>query len=134
MPNYNDAGKLVLRLTLGGLMLFHGIHKIFNFSGTMGWLGGTLAQYNLPEFVAYGVFVGEVIAPILIILGLYSRIGGVLVVINMLFALCLVHIPHGEFFTLGGSGAWAMQAQAFFLLTAVCVTLMGPGRYSINRN
>ncbi|WP_213976007.1 DoxX family protein, partial [Serratia marcescens] len=61
-----DAGKLALRLTFGGLMLFHGVAKIQH---GIGWIADALQQQGLPAFIAYGVYVGEILAPILIVLG-----------------------------------------------------------------
>jgi putative oxidoreductase len=123
----NDLGKLVLRLTLGIFMLLHGIAKI---SGGTEGIGKMLEGIGLPAFFAYGVYVGEVIAPVLVILGLYARIGAALIVVNMLFALLLVH--RAEVFLIGKSGGWALELQGFFLFTALALVLMGPGRYSVN--
>ena len=55
-----DTGLLILRLTLGILMLFHGIAKITN---GVGGIEGMLTSKGLPAFLAYGVYVGEVIVP-----------------------------------------------------------------------
>ena len=49
---YDDAGKLVLRLTLGVLMLFHGIAKLGN-GGSLNWIAGQLSDVGLPGFIAY---------------------------------------------------------------------------------
>ena len=76
----------MLRLALGTCVLLHGIAKLM---GGIGGISGILASKGLPAVLAYGVYVGEVIAPLLIILGFYSRIGAWIVVINMLFALGL---------------------------------------------
>ncbi|MGE0559869.1 MAG: DoxX family membrane protein, partial [Burkholderiales bacterium] len=55
----DDIGKLVLRLTLGILMLLHGIAKLrFGVRGSE----GMVVSHGLPAFFAYGVFDGEVIA------------------------------------------------------------------------
>jgi putative oxidoreductase len=123
----NDIGRLILRLVLGVCVLLHGIAKLLH--GVSG-ISGMLAGAGLPGFLAYGVYVGEVIAPILVILGFYSRIGAWVIVINMLFALGLVHM--GEVLSLGRSGGWAIELQAMFLFTAVALALLGPGRYAIN--
>ncbi len=48
-----DLGKLIIRLTLGGLMLFHGIAKLLN---GVGFIEGELASHGLPTFLAYGVY------------------------------------------------------------------------------
>ncbi len=61
--SHDDAGKLLLRLAVGGLMLFHGIHKLID--GVDG-ISGMLAAQGLPGFIAYGVLVGEVVAPLLV--------------------------------------------------------------------
>lgn len=57
--DHPDAGKLALRLTFGGLMLFHGVAKIQH---GVGWIAGALQEQGLPAFIAYGVYVGEILA------------------------------------------------------------------------
>jgi putative oxidoreductase len=123
----SDIGRLILRLVLGISVLLHGISKLM--SG-VGFISGMLAKAGLPGFLAYGVYVGEVIAPLLVILGFYSRIGAWIVVINMLFAIGLVHM--GEVMSLNNQGGWAIELQAMFLFTAAAIALLGPGRFAIN--
>lgn len=124
----NDVGKLVLRLTLGVLILLHGIAKI---SGGTAGLEKMLASAGLPGFLAFGVYVGEVLAPVLVILGFYARVGAALIVVNMLFAVLLAH--RADLFVLTRTGGWALELQAFFLFTALALVFMGPGRFGINR-
>jgi putative oxidoreductase len=124
-----DVGKLILRLTLGSLMLPHGIAKLIN---GVGGIERMLASAGLPEFLAYGVYVGEVIAPIMLIIGFYARWGAVAIVINMLFAILLAH-THEIFMLKSTGGGWALELQGFFLLTAVAVIFTGPGALSVNR-
>lgn len=122
-------GKLVLRLTLGGLMLFHGLSKLEN-PGTMDWITGQVTAMGLPDWVAYGVYVGEILAPILIIVGLFSRIGALMIVVNMVFALVIAH--SAEFFALTENGGWALELQGFYLFSALAILFMGSGRYALN--
>ena len=122
-----DLGKLILRLTVGVLMLLHGLAKI---SAGVGGIGRMLQGAGLPAELAYAVYVGEVLAPVLVILGFYARIGALVMVVNMLFAIGLVHTK--DVFLLTKTGGWAIELQAFFLLTALVVALIGPGRYSMN--
>ncbi|MGQ0751993.1 MAG: DoxX family protein [Betaproteobacteria bacterium] len=124
----DDVGKLILRLTVGVLMLLHGISKLTR--GVSG-IEKMLEGVGMPSYFAFGAYVGEVIAPILVIIGFYSRVGAVLIVFSMLFAVGLAH--RADLFLLGRSGGWALELQAFFLLTALALAFMGPGRYSINR-
>ncbi len=124
----NDIGKLVLRLTLGILMLFHGYAKITK--GVSG-IEASLISMGLPAWVAYGVYIGEVIAPILVILGFYARAGGAIIAVNMIFAITLSHST--QLLDLGRSGGWALELQGLFLFTGLVVALIGPGRLGINQ-
>ena len=124
----NDTGKLILRLALGILMLFHGYAKITK--GVSG-IAGALQTMGLPGWVAYGVYIGEVVAPLLVILGFYARAGGVFIMVNMIFAIMLSHST--QLFDVGKSGGWALELQGFYLLTGLVVALIGPGRFAINQ-
>ena len=124
----DDAGKLILRLTVGILLLLHGVAKIS--SGVSG-ISGMLTRVGLPAELAYGVYIGEILAPLLVIFGFYARIGALIIVVNMLFAIGLVHMK--DLFVVTKTGGWGIELQAFFLLTALVVALIGPGRYAVNR-
>lgn len=123
----DGAGKLLLRVTLGVLMLFHGYAKLRNgVSGIEGMLQGA----GLPGWVAFGVYIGEVLAPLLLLAGWYARVGGAIIAINMLFAIALAHSK--QLLDLTKTGGWALELQAFFLICGLVVALIGPGRYAIN--
>jgi putative oxidoreductase len=123
----SDLGKLVLRLALGILILLHGIAKL---KGGLAGIEGMVAAQGLPTFLAYGALVGEVLAPLMLILGFYARIGALLVVVNMLFALVLAHL--GQLGMLNEQGGWALELQGMFLASALALALLGPGRYGVN--
>lgn len=125
----NDAvGKLVLRLTVGVLILFHGVSKLMH-GGSLDFISSALAAHGMPGFVAYGVFVGELIAPLMIVLGVFSRIGGLLVVINMLFAIGLMHM--GQLFMTSEHGGYQLELQAFYLFSGLAVLFLGSGRFAL---
>ena len=121
-----DLGKLIVRLTLGGLMLFHGIAKLFH---GVDFIESQLASHGIPAFFAWGVYIGELLAPLMVILGYQTRIGALLIVFNMLVAIALVH-GH-ELMALGNNGGWALELQGFYLFIAVAVIFLGPGRYKL---
>jgi putative oxidoreductase len=121
-----DAGRLVLRLTLGILILLHGIAKL---SGPLDPVVGMLAKVGLPSVLAYGVYVGEILAPILLIVGVWTRAAAIVIVINMIFAVVLAHT--GELFAIGKSGGYALELQAMFAFMAIAIALLGAGRFSI---
>ena len=124
-----DFGKLVLRLTLGILILLHGVLKL---KTGIGFLEPMVTGLGLPAWAAYGAYLGEVVGPILVILGLFGRTGAFLIFVNMIFAVILVHRP--EFFTLGKQGGWALELQGMFMFTALALVFMSPGRYALTRN
>ncbi|MBX3631090.1 MAG: DoxX family protein [Nitrosomonas sp.] len=129
LPFQSDAlGKLTLRLSVGVLMLFHGVYKILN-PASLDFIGKQLAGMNLPQTLAYGVYLGEVIAPLMIILGIFSRFGGLLVFGNMLFAIALAH--RSQLFSLTDHGGYALELQIFFLLTGLAVFFLGSGRIAV---
>ena len=128
LMNNEAAGKLVVRLTVGILMLFHGVGKILH-PGSLDFISATLSGNGLPGMIAYGVYVGEIIAPLMIILGVHARIGGLLVVINMIFAILLVHA--GDLFSLTEHGGWRLELQAFYLLCGLAVMFLGSGKLAV---
>ena len=123
----DDTGKLILRLALGILILLHGISKL---STGVGGIAGMLTGHGLPGALAYLVYVGEIVAPVLMIVGIYTRPAAWITVVNMLVAIWLVHLK--DIGSLGKSGGWALELQGMFLFTAIALALLGPGRYSVN--
>ncbi|MEW6022180.1 MAG: DoxX family protein [Pseudomonadota bacterium] len=122
----DDAGKLLLRAVLAILLLFHGVSKL---SDGIGFITGMLQGLGLPAFLGYGVYIGEVVAPLLVLVGLYTRPAALVVAINMVVALLLAHT--GQFFTLSDTGGWALELQGMYLGGALAVALLGAGRYSL---
>ena len=126
-----DSGKLILRLSVGLLMLFHGVAKIMH-PGSLDFIGGMLSSNGVPAFLAYGVYIGEVIAPLMVLVGYQARIGGLLIVTNMVVALLLAH--SGDFFSLTEHGGWAVELQMFYLLSALAVVFLGSGKLAFKQD
>ncbi|RYF67608.1 MAG: DoxX family protein [Comamonadaceae bacterium] len=122
----DDAGKLLLRVSVGVLMLLHGLFKIG--AGT-GFVVGLVEGLGLPGVLAHLVYVGEIVAPLLMIVGLWTRPAALVVAINMLVAILLVHT--GQLLALTKQGGWALELQGLFLFGALAVALLGAGRYSV---
>lgn len=129
MAMADNIGKLILRLMLGGMMLFHGIEKALH---GITFIKGMLKVHQFPEILAYGVYVGEILAPIFLIIGWKSRMWAGVIAINMIIAIYLTHL--GSFLKLGTHGAWALETPMFFLLSAVIIMLLGSGKYAVTRD
>lgn len=126
MQNSTDLGKLVLRVVVGVLILFHGVAKLIHGPG---YIIGVVTDAGLPSILAYGVYVGEVVAPLLLLAGFWTRLGALIIVINMIVALALVHA--GQFATLDSTGGWALELQGMYLGAALAIALLGAGRFSL---
>ena len=92
-------------------MLFHGVHKLVH--GVDG-VRSLMVAKGLPGFVAYGVYVGEVIAPLLIIVGFRSRPAALIVAVNMLVAILTAHA--NDIAKIGKHGEWAIELPLLYLL------------------
>ena len=121
----DDIGKLIVRMMVGFLMLFHGVAKITNL-GSLEFIKGQLINNSLPEMLVYGVYIGEILAPLMIILGVFTRVGGLIIFVNMMFAIYLVHAH--EIVSLGQHGGWAIELQGFYLFSALAVMFLGSGK------
>lgn len=128
-PLFNqDFGKLLLRLAVGGLLLLHGIDKIPD--GTT-WIGQTLGARGWPEFIAYGVYVGEVLAPVLIIVGFWSRLGAIVVALTMVMTILLAHPD--DWYTLNDYGGLTTELNLLYMVGALAIFFGGGGRYAFGK-
>ena len=125
----DDWGKLILRVTVGGLLLMHGIAKLIN---GVDPVMGLLADKGLPGVIAYGVYIGEVLAPLFMIIGFYARAAAVVVVLNMCAAIYLAHSR--DLLALSEHGSWKVESPMFFLLAALAVALLGTGQIAVKKS
>lgn len=123
-----DISKLILRLCIA-MMLFHGVHKLM---AGLTFIEGALTAHGLPGFIAYGVIVGEVIAPIFILIGFLTRISAAVVAFTMVVAYLLADTS--ATFQVDQVGAWAIESLMFYFLVSLGLIFMGGGRYSLIKN
>jgi putative oxidoreductase len=121
-----DAALLILRLVLGITVLLHGIAKL---PPPPAPIVDMLAKANLPSALAWGVYLGEIVAPILLIVGVWTRLAAIVIAINMVVAVLIAHA--GDLFSLAPQGGYALELQAMFLFTAVALAMTGAGRFSV---
>jgi len=114
---------------VGGMMLFHGIDKAVN---GISFIKGLVTKQGLPEVLAYGVYVGEILAPLFLIIGWRSRLWAWVIAFNMIVAIYLTKL--NVLFSLGDHGAWAIELPMFYLLSALVVILIGSGKYAVTQD
>lgn len=123
-----NIGLLLLRVSLGGLFFLHGINKLQN--GVEG-MKGMLTSNGLPAVMAYGVYVGEVLAPILIILGIATRPAALTIAFTMVVA---IYVAHGDnMFALGKHGESAIELPLLYLCGALTLVFTGSGKFGLRR-
>jgi len=122
-----DIGALSLRIAVGVLLPFHGITKLIK---GIDWIDGLLAGLSLPAFIKYGVFIGEIIAPVSLLIGFRTRIAALFVCFNMFMAVLLAH--RNEIFAIKPSGAYSIELDLLYFLSALTLFFIGGGKFSVS--
>jgi len=122
---HTDLALLFLRIASASAFLYHGSAILF------GWFGGPgperfAAPHHWPVVIAYLVGLAQLAGGLAILSGILFRLGAASILIVMLGAIFLVHLPHG--FDIGSGG---MEYALTQLLIAAALLLTGPGRYSL---
>lgn len=125
-PNV-DVARLILRITIGGLLLFHGIKKLIDGHD---FIRMVLAEKGLPEFLWVGVPIAEVLAPLLIIFGIFTRSSAALIAFTMVMTIYLAY--GGAGFELNQYGAFKVELNLFFFMTSVVLFFLGSGKFSLS--
>lgn len=125
----SDFAKLLLRFMVGILMLFHGIAKL---NHGISSIEGLLTINNWPLFLAYGVYIGEILAPIFLIIGFQTRLASFTIALTMAFAIYLVHST--DIFEITKTGGWAIELQMMYLLSSVSIMFLGAGKISFDKS
>ena len=112
---HHRAGLVLLRTYLAVATLLHGIAKLQH------GIQGMVTASGLPAFFAYGVLLGEVVAPALLLVGLLVTPAALVIAFNMVVAILFAH--SSQLLSLGKTGGWAIELQMFFLVTALVVVV-----------
>ncbi len=116
-----NISLFILRVGIGILMIPHGYDKLVHFAAMK---SSFLSFMRLSSTVSLSLSVfAEFFCAALLILGLFTRLALIPLVINMTVALYMAH--GGDFF---GKG----QAAALFLVPYLVLLITGPGRYSVD--
>jgi len=120
-----DFELLIMRLACSLPFLYHGSAILF---GAFGGPGpqGFAAFMKMPVIIGYLVGLAQFAGGIAILTGALLRVGAVSVIIVMLGAIFLVHLPHG--YDIGRGG---LEYALTEMLLALGLLLAGPGKYSL---
>jgi putative oxidoreductase len=125
------TGLLLLRVVVGLLFIGHGLQKL------LGWFGGPGLRGTAAMFESGGYGPGRITAPLgaaaefggglLLVLGLFTPIGAIALLVMMSGAVVAVHARNGLWNTNGGA-----EFPIVLGTVALGLTLTGPGRWSID--
>jgi putative oxidoreductase len=126
--NNQDLAKLLLRITCGGILLFHGVHKVFV---EVDHVKVMVKNAGLPESFAYGNIIGEFVAPIFVLLGFKTRLAALVIAFNMLMSVLIGH--RDIIFSINDFGCWMIETNMLYMMTAVVLIFLGAGKYSVSK-
>ena len=116
---------LIMRVACALPFIYHGCAILFGMFGGPG-PQGFAAFMKMPVIVGYLVGLAQFAGGIAILLGALMRVGCVCVIVVMLGAIFLVHLPHG--FDIGKGG---IEYALTEMLLSVGLLLAGPGKFSL---
>ncbi len=122
-----DLGIFISRVAIGFTMLVYGVNKLVH---GIGFITGMMRDLGLPSFLSYGVYLGEIVAPILIIIGFRTRVAGLVFALNCLAAIVLAQ--RDNLFRINDFGGWALELLVIYMLMGVCYWFTGAGKYAVS--
>ena len=133
-----DLGKLVVRVTVGALIVFHGLALATGDAG----IPNNLIRWGLPAQLMWIGFLVEFGGGLAMILGAYARLGGLALGLFMVVAIFMAHIglmgAQNHLFMVANNPAgnhwdhYFLETQAFYLFSGFAVALLGAGKIGLN--
>lgn len=131
-------GPAVLRVGLGLIFVAHGAQKLFGIWGG-GGIAGTTAffeQLGIPLAMPMAVAVGvaEFLGGLMLILGAFTSVAALTLILVMLGAIWTVHLAHGFFlnWSLAPAGGYGYEFNVAIISGLLCLALTGPGAFSVD--
>lgn len=122
----NDLGLLILRVSISAIMILaHGLPKLLNPAPFVEGLA--VKGYPAPEVLGYISISAETLFPLLVILGLFTRVSALIAAGNMLVAGLVHHI------VLGGDPFDRWEKALLYLIVFLTVAITGPGSWSVGK-
>ncbi len=117
-----DLGILLIRIGLAAVFILHGLSKFSNIEGTEKFFG----SLGLPIIFVYLVALVETLGGLALLLGIFTEVASILIAGIMIFAILLVKLQKGF---VGG-----YEFELMLFLSALAITLIGPGKYKIKKS
>lgn len=127
------TGLLILRVAAGLVFLLHGWEKLFGDQISFVQEMLTMAGWSLPAGLLWGVAVLEVIGGLALLAGVFTRVAGFVLAVEMVVAVVLFHLRQGFFIVAVPNAplAYGFEFHAVLVGALICLALAGPGRWSL---
>ncbi|WP_343642551.1 DoxX family protein [Chryseobacterium sp.] len=122
-----DSGLLITRIAIAFPISVYGISKVIH---GVGFIEDMMSMHGLPSFFAYGVFAGEIIAPVMLIIGFRARLAGLIFAANCFTATILAQTAN--IFKLNEFGGWALELLVIYMLVSLSFFFTGAGKYAVS--
>jgi putative oxidoreductase len=133
----NDWTGLIIRLTIGIILLPHGLQKTigifggYGFSGTMGFFTDTL---QLPWFIGFLIIVIEFIGSCSLIIGFASRIWAALIIVLFIGIILTSHVENGFFMNwFGNQKGEGFEFHLLIIGLSLASLFNGSGKFSMDK-
>ena len=131
-----DVGLLILRIAMLAL-IFHGVHKVKGYDnflhGEQGGLDKQPVGEWAPEIIGFLVVVFQIVGPIFLLIGLFTRWAAFCVFMMFAFIILAVNIPGAlerSGTIIANSGGLSFESSLFYFIPALALFFTGPGRIS----
>jgi putative oxidoreductase len=132
----DDITPTILRVALGGVVLAHGLQKVFGWFGGYGIQGtmGFFGSLGMPPALGALVIISDFLGSLALIAGLATRFSAAAAGLVMLGAVALVHAPNGFFMNWAGAPhGEGYEFHVLALAMAASLVVTGGGRASLDR-
>jgi len=133
----NDVTLLIVRVVLGSVMLAHGLQKTFGWFGGFGWtntINYFTGTVGLPSILAAIIILIESVGAILLIAGVGARINALLLVIVIVGAFFVAHLPNGFYMNwFGNHKGEGFEFDILFWAIGILIVVKGAGRWSVDK-
>ena len=133
----NDTTGLIMRLTLGGVMLPHGLQKVFGLFGGAGLqatMNAFTTKMGLPAPLAVLVILAESAGALSLIFGFFTRLCALGIALVMGGAIYLVHGQHGFFMNwFGRQSGEGFEYHLLAIGLALALFIHGGGKWSLDQ-
>lgn len=129
-PGTLDLGLLILRIGCFSLLL-HGIHKAAGFGGFLGSVESNSLGSAAPQLFAFLVVAGQILLPIAILVGLLTRLSGLLLAVMMLFISFAFTVPLAGLIS-PETGGLSFESSMWYWIAGFTLLCTGAGRISLD--